>query len=178
MKKIVIAALICSAPVLMGQTSPVTVTRLAEPEKALKFEVMVPAKLAAVWEAFTTKEGLATWLWSDVSVDLRDGGDWKVNFPGGSTGGGTIVSFAPERRITMRALAPDRFPEVRRERTTAVFDFEAVAAGTRVTLTQSGWKQGKEWDEAYDYLANGNAQLMQQLRDRFVKGPVDWTAKK
>lgn len=24
---------------------------------------------------------------------------------------------------------------------------------TRVTLTQTGWKAGKEWDAAYEYLA-------------------------
>jgi hypothetical protein len=67
---------------------------------------------------------------------------------------------------------------VRRERTTAVFDFEPLDGQTRVTLTQTGWKQGKEWDEAYDYLAKGNAQLLEQLRYRFVKGPIDWQAAK
>jgi len=40
---------------------------------------------------------------------------------------------------------------------------------------QTGWKEGKEWDDAYDYLANGNAQLLGQLLYRFKNGPVDWT---
>jgi len=35
-----------------------------------------------------------------------------------------------------------------------------VEGGTKVTLMQTGWKQGKEWDEAYEYLAGGNAQLL------------------
>ena len=42
------------------------------------------------------------------------------------------------------------------------------------TLTQTGWKQGKEWDDAYEYLAGGNAQLMGQLNYRFVNGPIAW----
>ncbi len=156
------------------QKGPVKVTMLAVPEKQLKFEVMVPAKIEDVWAAFTTHAGLITWLWSDVSVDLREGGEWTVNFPGGKTGGGSIISFVQGRQVVMRAMAPEQFPEVRRESTLAVFDFEPVGDETRVTLTQSGWKQGKEWDEAYAYLADGNAQLLGQLRYRFAKGPIDW----
>ncbi|HEV2687050.1 MAG TPA: SRPBCC domain-containing protein, partial [Bryobacteraceae bacterium] len=162
----------CSpAPTAMN---PVTVTRIDRPEKALKFEVVVPGSVDQVWRAFTTQEGLQEWLWRDVTVDLREGGDWMVHFPGGSTGGGTIVSFELKRSITIRALAPERFPEVRRERTTAVFRFEPMEAGTKVTLLQTGWKTGKEWDEAYGYLADGNAQLLNQLLTRFKNGPIVW----
>ena len=155
----------------------VRVTRIESPEKALRFEVTIPAKLDDVWRAFSTKKGTQEWLWMDTTVDLRPGGEWQVNFPGGKTGGGTIVSFEPNHSITIRALAPEQFPEVRRERTLAVFSFEATPAGTKVTLLQTGWKQGKEWDAAYDYLAGGNAQLLTQLLDRFKNGPIDWHAK-
>lgn len=154
--------------------NPVTVTRIDSPEKALKFEVMVPATVEQVWRAFTTQAGLQEWLWSSVTVELREGGDWTVHYPGGATGGGTIVSFEPMRRIAIRALAPEKFPEVRRERTLATFSFEPMDAGTRVTLLQTGWKQGKEWDDAYNYLASGNAQLLNQLLYRFKKGPIAW----
>jgi uncharacterized protein YndB with AHSA1/START domain len=158
--------------------NPVRVTKTATPEKALLFEVTVPAKLDDVWRAFTTKEGAEEWLWPDMSVELREGGDWIVHYPGGKTGGGTIVSFEPRQSITMRAMAPEKFPEVRRERTTAVFRFETLDSGTKVSLLQTGWKQGKEWDDAYDYLADGNAQLLNQLLYRFKNGPVDWSTLK
>jgi uncharacterized protein YndB with AHSA1/START domain len=155
--------------------SPVMLTKVAVPEKALKFEVVVPASVDDVWTAFTTKAGLQTWLWRDCAVDLRVGGDWTANF-GVSTGGGTIKSFTPRREVVMAALAPEKFPTVRRERTTAVFAFEAVTPkSTRVTLTQTGWQSGAEWDAAYDYLATGNAQLLMQLYTRFLKGPLDWS---
>ena len=163
-----------AAAVIAGE-NPVRVEKIAEPRKTLKFEVTVPAKVEEVWRAFTTKEGAQEWLWPDMSVELREGGDWIVNYPGGKTGGGTIVAFEPMRSITMRAMAPEQFPEVRRERTTAVFSFEPVASGTKVTLLQTGWREGKEWDDAYEYLANGNAQLLNQLLYRFTKGPVDWS---
>jgi hypothetical protein len=64
---------------------------------------------------------------------------------------------------------------VRSERTTALFEFTAVGKGsTVVRLTQTGWKEGDEWDKAYDYLAGGNAQLLETLKRRFVNGPLDW----
>jgi uncharacterized protein YndB with AHSA1/START domain len=157
-------------------TVPVSVMRIAGPPKELRFEVTVPASLDDVWAAFTTEKGLATWLWSDVKIDLRDGGDWLVLYPGGATGGGTIVSFVPKRSLTLAAMAPEQFPTVRRERTTAVFEFEPLAAAsTRVSLVQFGWRDGREWDEAYEYLAGGNATLLKQLYGRFVSGPIDWT---
>jgi hypothetical protein len=71
-------------------------------------------------------------------------------------------------------MAPERFPEVRTVGTTAVFDFAPEGEGTRVTLTQTGWRPGKEWDDAYDYLASGNAQLLEQLYERFARGPMKW----
>lgn len=163
-----------STAVLAQTPSPVKVQKMSVPEKALKFEVMVPAKPADVWTAFSTSEGLSTWLWRDCTVDLKAGGEWTVHYPGGATGGGSIVSFKPGRQIVIHAMAPEKFPEVRKIGTTAVFDIEPAGAETRVTLTQTGWKEGKEWDDAYDYLAVGNSQLMSQLHTRFVRGPLKW----
>ena len=179
MRKLLALGTLCTALLWCGADqekveSPVKVARVNVPEKALKFEVVVPATVEEVWTAFTTNAGLATWLWKDVTVELRKEGEWTVHFPGGSTGGGTIVDFTPQRRLVMRALCPERFPTVRRERTTAVFEFQPVDGNTRVTLTQTGWQQGKEWDDAYEYLASGNAQLLGQLLKRFTSGPIQW----
>lgn len=174
-------AMVGAAPTALPQTSQrdsVTVTRTAFPEKRLDFEVIVPASRAAVWEAISTSLGLNTWLWRDCTVDLRVGGEWVANFPGGSTGGGTITAFVPQKRIELAAMAPEQFPTVRRERTHAVFELRSAAdkKSTVVHLSQTGWKSGEEWDKAYDYLADGNAQLLNNLRQRFVTGPFDWDA--
>ena len=174
-----LAAFVAGAAVAQTtQNGAVSVTRTISPEKRLDFDVTVPAPPAAVWEALSTSQGLSTWLWRDAVVDLRDGGDWLVKFPGGSTGGGTITAFVPGRRIEIAALAPDQFPTVRRERTRAVFEIKPASDGksTVVHLAQTGWKQGEEWDKAYDYLADGNAELLNNLRQRFVSGPFDWDA--
>jgi uncharacterized protein YndB with AHSA1/START domain len=172
--KLLLASLLAST--LAFSESPVHVTRVPAPHKALIFEVTIPASLDEVWKAFTTSEGLSTWLTPGAVVDLRNGGEWTAHFPGGKTGGGTIVRFKPKREIVMSAMAPESFPHVRAERTTALFEFKQVDKGsTLVRLTQTGWKEGEEWDKAYDYLAGGNAQMLETLKRRFVSGPLDWT---
>jgi uncharacterized protein YndB with AHSA1/START domain len=145
-----------------------------EPPQELVIQVEIPAPLAAVWQAFTTSDGLSTWLTPNATADLRPGGEWTAHFPGGSTGGGTIVSFVPEKELVLSAMAPDRFPHVRAERTRAVFHFEPLGSSTIVRLTQSGWKSGPEWTSAYEYLVAGNAELLSTLHKRFVDGPLDW----
>jgi uncharacterized protein YndB with AHSA1/START domain len=171
--KPIIGALLFTATLLAQ--GPVKVTKIATPGKALLFEVKLPASQDAVWTAFTTSEGLSTWLTPDAVVVLRNGGEWTAHFPGGGTGGGTILSFTSKHTLVMSAMAPEMFPHVRAERTIATWEFTPIDANTtQLTLKQTGWKQGEEWDKAYAYLAAGNAQLLETLLRRFEKGPIDW----
>ncbi|HEY1494040.1 MAG TPA: SRPBCC domain-containing protein, partial [Candidatus Solibacter sp.] len=60
MKRLAIALALCAAALAQEAPKPpasVKVTRLDAP-RALKFEIVVPAKLDDVWTAFTTSAGL------------------------------------------------------------------------------------------------------------------------
>ncbi len=158
-----------------ASAAPANNTDSPDSGQKLVLELTIPAPRAEVWKAFATSEGLSTWLFPNATVDLRPGGDWLAHFPGGSTGGGTIVSFVPEKDLAVMALAPDKFPTVRAQRTRAEFQFESKGENaTVVRLIQTGWKDGEEWTKAYEYLAVGNAQLLATLHHRFVYGPTDW----
>jgi len=170
---ILISTLAASIFPVFSQDS-VKVIRQSEPEKALIFEIDIPATQDEVWTAFTTSDGLSTWLTPGAVVDLRTGGEWTAHYPGGHTGGGTILSFKRKQDLTLAAMAPEQFPNVRSQRTTAKFEFISRGSSTLVRLTQTGWKEGDEWDKAYEYLAKGNAQLLWTLHRRFVSGPIDW----
>jgi uncharacterized protein YndB with AHSA1/START domain len=171
-----IAALTLALAFAVAQVSPVTVQKITSPQKALRLEVVVPGSLDDVWQAISTEAGMETWLWKDARVDLRPGGDWLVLYTPTATGGGTIVSFVPRKELVMKAMAPEKFPTVRSERTDVTFSLTAVSpTATRVTLMQTGWKDGAEWDAAYEYLSRGNAQLLTQLHQRFTTGPLDWS---
>jgi uncharacterized protein YndB with AHSA1/START domain len=173
--KALIVVLALSASALAADPAAVRVTRDQRPHHTLKMEVTVPASVDAVWHAFTTVEGLKTWLSPDARVDLRNGGESTAIFPGNTTGGGTIIDIVPKSEISMRAMAPEWFPSVRAERTTATFRFIPQGDSTLVQLEQTGWHHTEEWNKAYDYLAAGNAVLLDNLRRRFVSGPIDWS---
>ncbi|MBV8602666.1 MAG: SRPBCC domain-containing protein [Candidatus Eremiobacteraeota bacterium] len=154
---------------------PVHVVTTDDP-KRIDWSLTVPASLDAVWDAFTTSEGLSAWAAPAANVELRDGGKWLVNFPNAAPGGGTILIYQPKTLLAISAMAPERFPNVRRERTLAVFTFTPSGPDrTEVHLTQTGWKTGDEWDRAFAYLSEGNAQLLQLLYRRFASGPIDWS---
>ena len=154
--------------------SPVTVIKSVSPRQ-LQFDVDIPARIEEVWAAFSTREGMITWLAPDAKIELRPGGDWLVMFPGAAPGGGRIEEVAAPGKIVIHAMAPERFPEVRSIGTTATFTLTSCgSACTHVRLVQTGWKQGKEWDDAFEYLAGGNAQLLGSLHRRFTSGPLQW----
>src|SRR5579872_3594477 len=124
--------LLTALSVVLHAESPVRVTADAVPHQVLILEVTIPAPLGAVWEAFAASEGLSTWLTPGAVVDLRAGGEWTAHYPGGKTGGGTILEFVPEEEITLAAMAPEQFPSVRATRTSARFQFVANGESTLV----------------------------------------------
>jgi uncharacterized protein YndB with AHSA1/START domain len=173
----VVAAIVATLALTAHRAAPASAAAVAprDAERILRIEIVVPAARAEVWKAFSTSDGLSTWLAPNAIVDLKPGGEWMVHFRGSSSAGGNIVSFIPQKEIVISAMAPEKFPTVRAQRTTARFELEDHGRGTLVRLTQTGWKDGDEWDRAYEYLTAGNAELMATLHRRFVNGPIDWS---
>ena len=91
---------------------------LRAPERRSKFEVVVAASVDDVWNTrLRRREGLSTWLWRDTSVDLRKGGSVTgLRSSPAAPPAGTITSITPKRQLVIAAMAPDKFPTVRKER--------------------------------------------------------------
>ena len=169
-----LAALLIIFATLTGSANAADTSATQPAGKILLLAISIPAPVKDVWRAFSTSEGLSTWLTPGAVVDLRPGGEWTAHYPNGKTGGGTIISFVPEKEIVISAMAPEQYPTVRSTRTHARFTFESRGNSTLVTLEQTGWQDGEEWDKAYEYLFPGNAYLLATLHRRFVNGPLDW----
>ena len=67
-------------------------------------------------------------------------------------------------------------PEVRWQYTTVVVRLEKLSdSATRVTVTQTGWGDGKEWDEAFKYFdAAWQKHVLPYLKRSLENGPIDW----
>ncbi|NLH49463.1 MAG: SRPBCC domain-containing protein [Myxococcales bacterium] len=146
-------------------------------------ETVVPAPRAAVWEAWTTREGIRTFLAPEARVELRFRGPFEIHFdrdaPAGSQGseGMTILSYLPEEMLSFTWNNPPELAEIRHETTFVVVQFMAVSPGeTRVKLTHLGWPEGAIWDRSFAYFDRAWGVVMDRLRRRFIDGPFGWRA--
>lgn len=155
----------------------VQVTASDGPGRFAAFELIVPASLDEVWRVLSTSDGLAEWAGPAAFVDLRRDGQWDVYFkpdapPGQRGSENRLIGFVPERLLLIEAGAPPQFPTVKAEKTLAIFEIEPLnATHTRVRMTQTGWKNGAEWDAAFSYLLDANATWLGWLHARFAEDP-------
>lgn len=120
-------------------------------ERAIDREVVVPANVDAVWQAWTTSEGIKTFFAPDAHVELRVDGPFEIFInpyvkPGlKGADGMRIIGFQDKRMLSFTWNAPPSLPEARANRTVVILRFEPAG----------------------EVLAN--------LQKRFAGGPVDWT---
>lgn len=150
-------------------------------EKFLQGELVIPANLKDVWEAWTTEAGVKTFFAPDCQVDLKPGGAYEMYFapesqPGLRGGEGCrILAVQPMTMLSFTWNAPPSLPDVRGHYTHVIIRFIEKAEGTHVTLTHDGWGFGGEWDRAFDYFnAAWFKVVLPRLKFRFEQCPIDW----
>jgi uncharacterized protein YndB with AHSA1/START domain len=151
-------------------------------ERMLQKEVVVKAPLPAVWDAWTTTEGIKTFFAPDGLVEARPDGPFQIYInPYGAPGmkgadDMRVLAVQPLRMLSFTWNAPPSLPEARKQRTVVIVRFESVGENeTRVTLTHVGWGDGGEWDKTYAYFDNAWKMVLGNLQKRFETGPIDWT---
>jgi uncharacterized protein YndB with AHSA1/START domain len=155
------ALMILCAPASAQDTSP------------LITEGVVEAPVDAVWAAWTTNDGLKSWLAPHASIDLRIGGLMRTNYNAAGVLGdaqtieNTILSFEPERMLSIKVTkVPEGFPFP-----TAVQDMWTVMyfepdgeSQTRVRVVSLGFGADEESQQMRAYFERGNAYTIEQLR--------------
>ena len=151
-------------------------------DKILRKEIVVPARLEQVWNAWTTTEGVKTFFSSDAKVELAVGGSYEIYFileaPYGSRGSEDcrVLSYLPMEMLSFSWNAPQDFGDLRKKHTIVVLQFEEVEPGkVKVVLSQLGWGKEKNWDKLYDYFDKAWSYVLGNLKKRFVAGPIDWS---
>ncbi|MCE2657312.1 MAG: SRPBCC domain-containing protein [Rubrivivax sp.] len=152
-------------------------------ERALNKEVLVAAPQAAVWQAWTSRDGIVSFFAPDAVVDARVGGAFHIHFDPGAPPGlkgaddSRFLALQAPRMLSFDWNAPPSLPEARAQRTFVVVRLHAVdSQTTRVTLHHTGWGDGGEWDRAYAYFDRVWGAVLGNLKKRFDSGPQDWTA--
>ena len=153
-------------------------------DKILRKEIVVPATLEQVWNAWTTTEGLKTFFSSEAKVELAVDGPYEIYFnleaPYGLRGSEDcrVLSYLPMEMLSFSWNAPSEFGELRNKHTIVILQFEEVEPGkVKVVLSQLGWGKGEDWDKLYDYFDKAWSFVLGNLKKRFAAGPIDWSSR-
>jgi uncharacterized protein YndB with AHSA1/START domain len=167
-----------SAPLLLALVMPLAA--LAQ-ERALNKEVTVPAGVDAVWQAWTTSEGIVGFFAPAAEVEARVGGPFRIYVDPAAEPGQRgaddmrVLAVQPKKMLSFDWNAPPSLPQARQQRTFVVVRLYPVDdKTTRVTLHHTGWGDGGEWDQAYSYFDRAWSNVLGNLKERFEKGPKDW----
>jgi uncharacterized protein YndB with AHSA1/START domain len=109
-----------------------------------------------VWAAITTEEGLGTWFGNRAKVDLRVGGEVKLDWDSGDSATLTIERLDPETHFSY-SWSIHGLPADDPRRTLVEFTVEAVGTGTTLTVVESGFAQVTDGD-AHRVAFSGNTE--------------------
>ncbi len=145
----------------------------AEP---LVAESIINAPLAAVWQAFATREGYASVGVTQATVDLRMGGLVQVQpDPQGTLGDkGTavseIIAYEPERLLALHVRqAPAGFPEPRAfvSTWTIVYFAPLGAEMTHVRVAGFGFNEGPATADLTKFFEQDQVAQMRRLEKHY-----------
>lgn len=150
----------------------VSVSTVRAQEEPAVYEHELDAPIAEVWAAFTTNEGLRSWVAPLVDIDLRIGGKWVSNYNAEGVLGdsttieNTILSYEPERMLSLQATGfPADFPFVEAARNTwTVFYFSALSpTRTKIRVVGLGYTEDEQSQAMRSFFARANQYSLDQL---------------
>ena len=159
----------------------VSAATAADGTHVLVHEVAVEAPAREVWEAVSTAQGWTTWA---VPVAWQDDDLLETSYTSTASRGDPstirqqILAREPGRRLVFRTVkAPEGFPHFDAYRlVTVTIELEPLGEGrTRVRLTSAGFPDSAAGRELAGFFREGNRTTLEQLRERFVSGPIDGT---
>jgi uncharacterized protein YndB with AHSA1/START domain len=149
----------------------------AQDDNRLVHEGIVNAPVDQVWAAFTTSEGLESWMASHAKIDFKIGGTMKSQYdPKGTIDDAkaienTILSYEPLRMLSFKVTkAPDTFPfpNAIKSMWTVVYFIPEGDKATRVREVSMGFGSDDESKKMREFFNRGNAFTLQRLQKRFA----------
>ena len=138
----------------------------------------VGAPVRDVWSAWTTNEGIRTWMVASGNVDFRIGGSYRTSYlknsdlQGPDTIENSILAYDLHRMIAIKnTRAPEKFPfkDAIAKTWTVIYFKELDAAHTEVTIRMNGFDATEESSKMKAFFVKGNQSSMDALVNKFAK---------
>lgn len=151
---------------------------LATADQPLVHTAVVDAPVSQVWKAWTTTEGIKSWMVAEGDVDLKIGGKIRTGYAAGTDLDGpnaienTIIAFDPGRMLAIRnTKAPEKFPfkNAISQVWTIVYIEPVGSDRTKVTVKMLGYRHEAEFVQMRRFFMAGNQQTLDGLVKHFAK---------
>jgi uncharacterized protein YndB with AHSA1/START domain len=141
--------------------------------RSLVLDTVVAAPPHAVWEAWASRDGIASW-WNPPRshIELRVGGPFELYFdldaePGSMGSEGCVfLGYVPGEMISFTWNAPPHLV-LRESHTWVVITFLDSSTGTDVHLVHAGFGAGDDWDAYMGYFQDAWAYVLELLVDNW-----------
>jgi uncharacterized protein YndB with AHSA1/START domain len=151
-------------------------------EKILGLSIRINAPIDSVWSRWTTEKGIKKFFAPACRLELQTFGHLDILFapdaPAGQRGAenNMVLAVQDKKMISFTWDAPPQWPEIRKQRTLVAVRFYRITdTETLVTLTQTGWGIGAEWDVVYDYFGKAwGGFVLPNLKYSLETGPINW----
>jgi uncharacterized protein YndB with AHSA1/START domain len=178
MKRLVTAlalALIAGAAAAQGKYPDVRDTSSVDGggDRVLQQSIELNAPAKAVWDAFTDAATVQRWSAALAVFDLKTGGTMEESYSKGAKVGDPenirhdIIAVVPGQMLIIRNTnAPSQLPGgVLYRRVVSIVEVQPLGVGkSRLTVSQTGYAPGADFDKLYAFFAEDNAWLMQELK--------------
>lgn len=140
-------------------------------------EVVVEASVDDVWRAWTTKQGVESWMVAHAEIELKVGGRMRTHYdPKGMLGDSktienTIICYDPERMLSIKVSKPPEgfpFPKAVKNMWTVIYFEESGPKTTRVRIVGLGFGDDEESKKMRAFFDRGNAFTLKKLQERFA----------
>lgn len=152
---------------------------LATSGQPLATSGVIDAPLAEVWKAWTTTEGITSWMVANGTIDLKVGGKMRSSYAKDADLSGpdvienTIISYDPMRMLSIKCTqTPKNFPfKKAMENAWTIVYFEPEGeAKTKVLIRMLGYTHDQESVDMRLFFMRGNQQTLDALAAHFKKG--------
>lgn len=152
-------------------------------ERMVNLYIRINAPLDSVWSRWASEKGIRKFFAPACNYELRTFGKLDIffapNAPAGQRGAedNRILAVEEKKMISFTWDAPPQYSEIRKQRTLVTVRFYPTSAKeTLVTLTQTGWGQGEDWNTVLNYFNGAWAGfVLPNLKYSLEVGPINWT---
>lgn len=133
----------------------------------------IDASVDEVWKAFSTSQGLQSWMAPIATIEMSIGGKLKSNYnPEGKIGDettieSTILAYDPKRMLSLKATKYPKgfaFADAAKSSWSVFYFSELPSSRTKLTIVGLGYTEDEQSQKMRSFFTTANKHSIDQLK--------------